>query len=136
MLVHHKGTKDTKDSSSDGTFDIVGAAIEVHRQLGPGLLESAYESCLCRELSLRGVQFQRQVPLPLEYRGFQLDCGYRLDLVVNRSVIVEVKAARRILPIHRAQVLTYLKLTNLRLALLINFNVETLRSGLYRIING
>jgi GxxExxY protein len=135
-VTHHKGTKDTKGSCCDGTFDIVGAAIEVHRQLGPGLLESAYERCLSRELSLRGIEFQRQVSLPIEYRGLHLDCGYRLDLVVNRSVIVEVKATRKILPIHRAQVLTYLKLTNLRLGLLFNFNVEILRTGLYRIING
>ena len=126
MKMHHKGTKGTKDLCNDGSYEIVGAAIEVHRKLGPGLLESAYESCLCRELSLRGIPFDRQVSLPLEYRGLQLDCGYRLDLVVSQSVIVEVKAARRVLPIHRAQLLTYLKLMNLRLGLLINFNVETL----------
>ena len=136
MLIHHKGTKDTKNPGQDGSYEIVGAAIEVHRQLGPGLLESTYEKCLYRELSLRGMQVQRQVPLPLEYRGLRLECGYRLDLVVNNSVIIEVKAARKILPIHRAQVLTYLKLTQLRLGLLINFNVEVLRSGVYRVING
>ena len=135
-MIHHKGTKDTKDSGPDGTYEIVGAAIEVHRRLGPGLLESTYERCLYQELSLCGLDVQKQVPLPLEYRGLRLECGYRLDLVVNKSVIVEVKAARKILPIHRAQVLTYLKLTQLRLGLLINFNVEVLRSGLYRIING
>jgi GxxExxY protein len=94
-----------------------------------------YERCLSRELLLRGIPFQRQVPLPVEYRGLQLDCGYRLDIVVAGSVIVEVKAVRKVLPIHRAQVLTYLKLTKYRLGLLINFNVETLRSGVYRIIN-
>ena len=113
-----------------------GAAIEVHRQLGPGLLESAYQTCLCRELLIRGISFRSQVPLPIQYRGLQLDCGYRLDLVVNDSIIIEVKAVRRVLPIHRAQLLTYLKLTKYRLGLLINFNVEVLRSGLYRIING
>jgi GxxExxY protein len=85
---------------------------------------------------LRGIRFQQQVPLPVQYRGLQLDCGYRLDIVVERSVIIEVKALSRVLPVHRAQVLTYLKLTKLRLGLLINFNVEMLRSGLYRIING
>src|SRR5918998_484427 len=122
MEPHHKGTKDTKASAGDGTFDVVGAAIEVHRQLGPGLLESAYETCLSREMLLRGLDVQRQVPLPLQYRGVQLDCGYRIDLL-DKSVVVEVKAARKILPIHRAQVLTYLKLTNNRLGLLINFNV-------------
>jgi GxxExxY protein len=101
------------------THDIVGAAIEVHR-----------------ELSLRGIGYQEQVPLPVEYRGLQLECGYRLDLVVNRSVIVEVKAVGKVLPVHRAQVLTYLRLTSLRLGLLINFNVEVLRRGLHRVING
>jgi GxxExxY protein len=123
-------------SSRHRTHDIVGAAIEVHRRLGPGLLESAYETCLCRELSLKGIRFQSQVPLPVEYLGLQLECGYRLDIVVGRFLIIEVKAIRKVLPIHRAQVLTYLKLTNFHLGLLINFNVEVLRSGLYRIING
>ena len=135
-MVDHRGTEDTEGSSRHRTHDIVGAAIEVHRRLGPGLLESTYEMCLGRELSLRGISFQEQVPLPVDYRGLQLDCGYRLDIVVERSVIIEVKAVARVLPVHRAQVLTYLKLTNLRLGLLINFNVEVLRSGLYRIING
>jgi GxxExxY protein len=136
VIIHHKGTKDTKDSSNDGTYDVLGAAIEVHRQLGPGLLESIYETCLCRELTYRGIPFQRQVCLPLQYRGLKLDCGYRLDIVVSGSVIVEVKAVRKVLPIHRAQLLTYLKLTKYRLGLLINFNVEVLRSGLHRFISG
>jgi GxxExxY protein len=135
-MAHHRGTEDTEGSSPSCTHDIVGAAIEVHRQLGPGLLESAYQTCLCRELLIRGIGFRQQVPLPIQYRGLDLDCGYRLDLVVADSVIVEVKAVSRVLPIHRAQVLTYLKLTNYRLGLLLNFNVEVLRSGLYRIING
>jgi GxxExxY protein len=135
-MIHHRGTEDTEGSSSAQTHDIVGAAIEVHRRLGPGLLESAYETCLCRELLIRGMSFQSQVPLPVQYRGLQLDCGYRLDIVVDDSIIVEVKAVRKVLPIHRAQVLTYLKLTKFHLGLLINFNVEVLRSGLYRIING
>jgi GxxExxY protein len=135
-MIHHRGTEDTEVLSRSCTHDLVGAAIEVHRRLGPGLLESAYQTCLCRELLIRGIGFQSQVPLPVEYRGLLLDCGYRLDLVVNDSIIIEVKAVRRVLPIHRAQVLTYLKLTKYRLGLLINFNVEVLRSGLYRIING
>jgi GxxExxY protein len=135
-MIHHRGTEDTEGSSSSRTHAIVGAAIEVHRHLGPGLLESAYQTCLCRELLIRGIGFQQQVPLPIQYRGLDLDCGYRLDLVVDHSVIVEVKAIRKVLPIHRAQVLTHLKLTTYRLGLLINFNVEVLRSGLYRIING
>ena len=135
-MIYHRGTEDTESSPCHLTHDIAGGAIEVHRRLGPGLLESAYETCLCRELFLRGIRFQQQVPLPVQYRGLQLDCGYRLDIVVERSVIVEVKALSRVLPVYRAQVLTYLKLTNLRLGLLINFNVEVLRRGLYRIING
>jgi GxxExxY protein len=135
-VVHHRGTEGTEGSSSRCTHDIVGAAIEVHRRLGPGLLESAYETCLCRELALRGISCEQEVPLPVYYRGLQVDCGYRLDLVVQRSVIVEVKAVSKVLPVHRAQLLTYLKLTSLRLGLLINFNVEVLRTGIYRIING
>jgi GxxExxY protein len=143
-MIHHRGTEslpraergDTESSYRHKTHDIVGAAIEVHRHLGPGLLESAYETCLCRELLLRGISFERQVPLPVEYRGIRLDCGYQLDIIAENSVIVEVKSVRKLLPVHRAQVLTYLKLTNLRIGLLINFNVELLRSGLYRIING
>jgi GxxExxY protein len=139
MVIYHRGTEVTEGTEgpfSECTYDIVGAAIEVHRRLGPGLLESAYESCLCRELSLRGLEFQRQLAVPIEYRGLQLDCAYRLDLIVDRSVVVEVKALVKVLPIHLAQVLTYLKLTNYRLGLLINFNVEVLRNGVYRIIHG
>jgi len=117
------------------THNILGAAINVHRQLGPGLLESAYEACLRRELRLRDVPYSRQVPLPVRYRGMRVDCGYRLDLIVAGVVIVEIKSIKKVLPIHRAQVLTYLKLTHLRLGLLINFNVELLRNGIYRIIN-
>ena len=135
-MVHHRGTEDTEGSSRACTHDIVGAAIEVHRRLGPGLLESAYEICLCRELYLRRIGFEQQVALPVQYRGLSLDCGYRLDILVEQSVIVEVKALTKVLPVHRAQVLTYLKLTGVRLGLLINFNVDVLRHGVYRIING
>jgi GxxExxY protein len=135
-MLHHRGTEDTEGPSVRRTHEIVGAAIDVHRVLGPGLLETAYETCLCRELFLRGIEYERQVQLPVDYRGVKLDCGYRLDLVVQRSVIVEVKSIFRVLPIHRAQVLTYLKLTGLRLGLLINFNVEMLRDGIHRIIHG
>ena len=135
-MIHHRGTEDTEGSSRRCTHDIVGAAIEVHRRLGPGLLESAYETCLCRELYLRRIGFQQQVALPVQYRGLNLDCGYRLDILVEQSVIIEVKALGKVLPVHRAQVLTYLKLTRLRLGLLINFNVDVLRQGVYRIING
>lgn len=132
-VVYHRGTE---GSPNPCTHDILGAAIEVHRRLGPGLLESAYEMCLCRELHLRGVNFQDQLALPVHYRGLKLDCGYRLDILVEGSVIVEVKAVGKVLPVHRAQVLTYLKLTGLRLGLLINFNVDVLRHGVSRMING
>jgi GxxExxY protein len=102
-MAHHRGTEDTEGPSRAQTYDIVGAAIEVHRRLGPGLLESVYETCLNKELSVRGINCQSQVPLPVQYRGLKLDCGYRLDLV-TQNVIIEVKAIRRVLPVHRAQV--------------------------------
>jgi GxxExxY protein len=114
------------------TEQVIGAAIEVHRALGPGLLESAYEECLCRELSLRCISFTRQRPLPVEYKGIRLDCGYRLDLLVEQALVVEVKAAAAIEPIHEAQLLTYLKLGGWRLGLLINFNVPSLKDGIRR----
>jgi GxxExxY protein len=129
-------TKDTKASADRLSYDIVGAAIEVHRQLGPGLLESAYEACICRELAFRGIKFDRQVPLPLRYRGIEVECGYRLDLIVGGLVVVEVKSVSKVLPIHRAQVLTYLKLLKLNLGFIINFNVERLRLGIHRIVLG
>ena len=114
---------------------VIGACIEVHRCLGPGLLESAYEHCLCYELSLAGLEFERQKPLPVVYKGVRLDCGYRLDVVVEDSLILELKAVETLLPIHTAQLLTYLKLSQLTLGLLINFNVPVLKSGLRRIAN-
>ena len=114
------------------TKEIIGAAIEVHRALGPGLLESAYEECLCRELSLRGVPFERQVPLPVEFKGLRLDCGYRLDLLVGKTVVVEIKAVESLLPIHDAQLLAYLKLGGWKIGLLINFNVSVLKNGIRR----
>lgn len=135
-MAHHRGAEDTEGSPTCSTHDILGAAIEVHRRLGPGLLESAYEACLCRELWLRGITFEQQVMLPIDYRGLQVDCGYRLDIVVAKCIVIEIKAVKRVLPVHRAQVLTYLKLTGLHIGLLINFNVEMLRSGVYRIVNG
>ena len=101
--------------------EIIGCAIEVHRTLGPGLLESAYEECLCHEFMLHDLGFERQRPLPLTYKGVGLDCGYRLDIVVGNQVIVELKSIEALLPIHEAQLLTYLKLTGLRLGLLMNF---------------
>lgn len=118
------------------TGEVIGAAIEVHRQLGPGLLESSYRECLCRELLLRGVSFEREKPLPLEYKGIHLGCGYRLDLLVASSVVVEVKAIEALAPIHEAQLLTYLRIGGWRLGLLINFNVAVLKTGLRRRILG
>ena len=124
-----------KNREDELSYEIIGAAIEVHRHLGPGLLESAYEECLCHELHSRNIVFYRQVPLPVQYKGKQLDCGYRLDVVVERTVILELKAVEKTLPIHDAQLLTYLKLSNLKLGLLINFNTTTLKQGIKRIVN-
>ncbi len=114
---------------------IIGAAIEVHKALGPGLLESAYEECMCLELDVMGLSFERQKPLPLLYREKKLDCAYRLDIVVENAIIVELKSCERIEPIHRAQVLTYLKLSGISLGLLLNFNVSLMRDGIVRIVN-
>ena len=114
---------------------IIGAAIEVHKNLGPGLLESAYEECLCHELNLRGLSFKKQKPLSVTYKGLKLDCGYRLDVVVENLVILELKSCEKIEPIHKAQLLTYLKLTGLNLGLLLNFNVAVMRSGIVRVVN-
>lgn len=115
---------------------IIGAAMDVHREIGPGLLESAYEECLSYELILRGLSIARQKPLPLKYKNTSLDCSYKLDLVVGNLIIVEIKAVETILPIHEAQLLSYLKISGLKLGLLINFNVKLLRNGIRRIING
>ena len=106
--------------------------IEVHRHLGPGLLESAYEECLCHELHLRGLSFERQVDLPVEYKGLKLDCGYKIDLLVQDEVILELKAVEKLMPIHQAQLLTYLKLAHKSVGLLINFNVALLTQGIIR----
>ena len=114
------------------TEQIIGAAIEVHRELGPGLLESAYEECICHELHLRGLSFQRQANLPISYKGLNLDCGYRLDIVVEDSVLIELKSIEQILPIHQAQLLTYLHLSGQKVGLLINFNVSVLKNGIVR----
>jgi len=116
------------------TEAIIGAAIEVHRHLGPGLLESAYEECLCQELMLRNIPFKRQFPLPVSYKGKDLDCGYRIDLLVNDEVVVELKAVENLLPIHEAQTLTYMKLGGWHVGLLLNFNVPILKSGIKRLV--
>ena len=117
------------------TKQIVGASIDVHRALGPGLLESVYESCLEFDLIEQGLDVQRQVALPVSYKQVKLEAGYRVDLLVEKQVIVEIKSVERIAPIHKAQLLTYLKVSNLRVGLLINFNVDVLRKGVSRVVN-
>ena len=114
------------------TEEIIGAAVAIHRGLGPGLLESAYQACMCRELSLREIPFRSQVDLPVYYKGLLLDCGYRIDLVVRDRVIVELKSVERFCSVHEAQLLTYLRLSKLRVGLLINFNVPVLHRGIVR----
>ena len=125
----HRENEEQKDPR---TAPIIGAAIEVHRALGPGLLESAYEECLYHELHLRGLAIQRQVDLPVPYKGLKLDCGYKMDVVVDNTVILELKCVEKALPIHEAQLLTYLKLSGKRVGLLINFNVSLLTQGIVR----
>jgi GxxExxY protein len=117
------------------TEKISGCAIEVHKGLGPGLLESAYEACLCYELNQIELKFERQAPLPVVYKGVKLECGYRTDIVVENSVVVEVKAVENLIPVHEAQLLSYLKLYNKKFGLLMNFHVPILKKGLKRIVN-
>jgi len=114
------------------TYETIGAAIEVHKLLGPGLLESTYRECLCRELALRGISFRREYGLPLQYKGIRLDCGYRIDLLVADLVVVEIKAVEQLAPVHDAQLLTYLRIGGWKLGLLINFNVVVLKDGIRR----
>ena len=116
-----------------GSEAVIGACIEVHRHLGPGLLESTYELCLAHELSLRGLSFERQRPVPVNYKGLLLDCGYRLDVVVTDTLLNELKSVGQLTAVHEAQTLTYLKLTGLPVALLVNFNVTILKQGLRRL---
>lgn len=125
-----------RDRVNATTDVIINSAIEVHKALGPGLLESAYEACLAYELRNRGLQVESQKPLPLTYKDITLDCGYRIDLVVDNIVLVELKAVDAISPIHQAQVLSYLKLSGIKVGLLMNFNVKLLKNGLHRFING
>ncbi len=118
--------------SEELTGAICSAAIEVHKYLGPGLLESAYETCLCHELHERGLVFQRQVSLPIVYKGIHLDCGYQLDVLVENQIVLELKSVECILPVHEAQLLTYLKLSQNRVGLLLNFNVPLMKEGIVR----
>ncbi len=126
-----KTTKTTK-RKEDPTFEIIGCAIEVHKLLGPGLLESAYEQCFAYELTQKGFQFKVQAPMPLYYKNIKLDCGYRLDLIIEDLVIMEIKAVDQLLKIHQAQILTYMKLASAPLGLLINFNAVPLKNGIQR----
>ena len=127
--MNHRDTEAQRDSLTE---EIISAAIEVHRALGPGLLESAYQECLCVELGLRNLRFVSQLELPVEYKGLRVDAGYRLDLVVADSVVVELKAVERMLPLHEAQILTYLRLGGYPTGLLLNFNVPVLKDGIRR----
>ena len=113
---------------------IRGAAIEVHRELGPGLLESAYEECFCYELRSRGIAYDRQLELPVKYKGLQLDCGYRIDVLVEKKIVLELKSVDSLLPIHEAQLMTYLKLSGCKLGMLMNFNVVLMKDGMKRIV--
>ena len=127
------------ESSAQGERDsltesVIGLAIEVHRALGPGLLESAYQECLCYELKTNGIAFARQVALPVVYKAVKLDCGYRMDLVVDDRLVVELKTVEKILPIHEAQLLTYLRLSGIRPGLLLNFNTPVLKDGIKRMV--
>ena len=114
---------------------VIGCAIKVQRQLGPGLLESAYEECLCHELSLSDLAFKQQQPLPVDYKGIHIDCGYRVDIVVEGKLVLELKACEKILPVHKAQLLTYLKLSSIKHGLLMNFNVPVMKDGITRLVN-
>jgi GxxExxY protein len=141
FMIHHRGTEGTEgtgEAEVDAVLSgqVIGAAIEVHRALGPGLLESSYQACLSHELTLRGLTWVQQKEIPLRYKGVCVHSAYRIDLLVEGRLVVEVKAIDVLTSIHRAQLLTYLKLLHLRFGLLINFNVETLARGVRRVVNG
>lgn len=127
------GNQDALDINKT-TESVIGAAIEVHRHLGPGLLESAYEECLCEELSLRKIPFHRQIALPVTYKSRKLDVEYRIDLLANKEVVVELKTVESILPIHEAQTLTYMRLGGWQVGLILNFNVTILKNGIKRLV--
>jgi GxxExxY protein len=129
-------TDEAKNAADALSGKIIGAAIEVHRHLGPGLLEDAYEECLCHELALRGIPFERQFPVPIEYKGFSVANAYRIDVLVADLVVVECKSVEKLAPIHDAQLLTYLRLYERWLGLLINFNVAVLKDGIQRRVRG
>lgn len=129
--MNRRGAETQRDPLTD---KVIGLAIEVHRHLGPGLLESAYEECLCFELKNSGLQYQRQVPLPIDYKGVRLEIGYRIDILVEDALIVELKNVERLLPIHEAQILTYMRLAELPTGLLLNFNMPLPKDGIRRMV--
>jgi GxxExxY protein len=118
------------------TEEVIGAAIEVHKALGPGLLESAYLACLCHELELRGIAFERERPLPIQYKGVNLECGYKIDIIVADTVVIELKAVEKLHPVHEAQLITYLRLGGWNIGLILNFNVNVLKDGIRRRVLG
>jgi len=130
-MIDHRGGAESRSIllHEELTQQIIGAAIEVHKALGPGLLESAYEECLCHELRLRHLSFQRQIPVPVKYKDVNLDCGYRIDILVEDTVILELKCVEKLLPVHDAQLLTYLKLTGKTVGLILNFYTDVLTRG-------
>ena len=136
LTTEHTELTETRKELNELTEIVIGCAIEVHRSLGPGLLESTYEMCLCRELSLRNILFERQKPIPVIYKGVKLDCGYRADLIVDGRVLLETKSIEQTSAIHDAQLLSYLKLSGMKVGLLINFNVRVLTHGVHRKILG
>ena len=136
LTTEHTEATEPRKALNELSEIVIGCAIEVHRTLGPGLLESTYEMCLCRELSLRRIPFERQKPIPVIYTGVKLDCGYRADLIVERRLLVEIKSIEQTSAIHDAQLLSYLKLSGMQVGLLINFNVRILTHGLHRKVVG
>ncbi len=126
--------KYTNNITNDPTFRVIGCAIEVHRQLGPGLLESTYEQCLAYEFSQNGISYKRQEVIPIKYKELELNCGYRIDLLIENCLILEMKVVDRLIPIHYAQLLTYMKLATLPIGLLINFNAMPLKNGIKRFL--
>ncbi len=134
--MNHGDTEAQRQKLNQLSQQAIGLCIEVHRVLGPGLLESAYEAALAYELSQAAIPFKKQVDLPLDYKGVKLDCGYRLDFIIAGELIVELKAVQELLPVHKAQLLTYLKLNQKSLGLLINFNVSLLKDGVQRVVLG
>jgi GxxExxY protein len=142
-MMNHRGAETQRkivglnapdDERDPLTASVIGAAIEVHRVLGPGLLESAYEECLCHELSLRDMEFARQVPLPVRYKGVLLDCAYKMDIVVPEKLVIELKTVEQILPVHEAQLLTYLRLSGIPKGILLNFRTAVLKEGIRRLV--